>query len=215
MLTNHKIFIVSSPSGGGKTTIVEEVVRLVPTLRRTKSLTTRAPLPRDKNEYAYTNPEDFMSKVEKDYFAEWEEVYPGRLYGTPRKELFISKSSILQIDVNGARKIKSEYPDQVHTIFILPVSPESLVDRLGDRKRGESEEEINLRLARAKMEVGAAKDFDHWVTNDELRGCVARVGSIILTHTLNKRGSTNFCRDIDELNRAREAFGLPRMPVLV
>ncbi len=215
MLTNHQIFVISSPSGGGKKTIIDEVLRCDNTLRRTKSVTTRQRLAGDADEYYFTNNEDFESKVKEGYFVEYEEVYPGKFYGTPRRELFMSARCVVEIEVNGARQIKKAYPEQVYTIFLLPDSPETLEKRLRERGRGETEDEIRRRLSRATMEIEAASEFDHWVTNDDLKKCVSRVGSIILTHSLNRHGRSRLCRDYDELNRVRVAFSLPVAPVLV
>lgn len=209
MLTNHKIFVVSAPSGSGKLTVIEEVRKCVPDLYLTKSLTTRPRLPGDKDEYWHISIEEFERRLEKSEFAEHALVH-GNYYGTPTRELFLYPRCIVEVNTDGARQLKAKYPEEVHTIFILPPSPEEQKKRLYGRERGESKEELARRLEEARREIAAAHTFDHWEVNDDLKKCVAQVGSLILKHNLNRSANREgFLRDLNELNRVKEAFGVP------
>ena len=176
------IFVISSPSGGGKTTICRKILSDSPDLAYSVSVTNRRPRSGEKEgkDYFFISDEEFSGRIEKGEFAEWAEVH-GHSYGTPRSFLEQSLSSgrdiILDIDVRGALRIKKEYHESC-LIFILPPSLKTLAARL--KARGtEDKKEIEKRLARAKEELTFLKDYDYVVVNRDLSQAVEEVKSII------------------------------------
>lgn len=176
------IFVISAPSGAGKSTIIEKIRPLFPDMLYSISYTTR---PRRNGEidgvhYHFVTEERFRKMIEADCFLEWKEVH-GNLYGThahPVIEAFESgKRMILDIDVEGAKEVFKNIHNVVG-IFILPPDMDTLEKRL--RLRGtDSEETIRLRIAKAPNEIGAAHLFTHRVVNDDLDTAVRGVASIL------------------------------------
>jgi len=154
------LFIVSAPSGAGKTTLCRKLVSSLPNLQFSVSYTTRQPRRGEVNDrdYTFINRQDFRLMADKGEFIEWAEVH-GALYGTSRKrleELLESGNDvILDIDTQGAMQIKERYKEGIY-IFILPPSLETLKERLKNRMT-DSKEEIGKRLGRAIAEI---KTFD-------------------------------------------------------
>ncbi len=177
------IFVLSSPSGGGKTTIRRELLKQLPELSFSISATSRRPRSGEKEgkDYFFISREEFDKKIEKGEFVEWAEVH-GQGYGTPRQlleETFRSgRDIILDIDVQGALQIKKEYKES-RLIFLLPPSLETLADRLRERKT-DDEEEIKRRLAQAKEEIASLKEYDYAVVNCHLSQAVEEVQAIII-----------------------------------
>ena len=178
------IFIISAPSGAGKTTLCKNLMLEFPDIKFSISCTTRKMRPgeTDGRDYYFISKDQFKKIKDEDGFAEWAEVH-GELYGTTVKELKKAEEGgsdlILDIDWQGARQIKDKLSDAVY-IFIHPPSLEELEDRL--RKRGkDSDETIKKRLRNAREEISHSDWYDHNITNDDLTEAMARLKSIVKT----------------------------------
>lgn len=180
-----KIVIISSPSGGGKTSICRKL--LSPARKKagwgfSVSYTTRAKRVGERNgrEYHFVSEADFKKKIKQNFFAEHFKVHLYH-YGTPRKPMEqVIKSGgvmLLDVDVQGAKRLRKEYPQAV-TIFILPPSIRELRKRL--RRRGtETEAQLKVRFENAKKEIKEYPSFDYVVINEELNQAVEEVLAII------------------------------------
>lgn len=174
--------IVSSPSGGGKTTIARELLRRRKDLGYSVSCTTRSPRDGEKNgiDYHFLSREEFRSGVERGDFAEHAEVH-GEAYGTLRREVAAVLGSgrhvIMDIDVQGARELARSLPDAV-LIFVLPPSAGVLVQRLKARKT-EAPAALARRLETAVRELREVPMYHYVVVNDDLPKVVDRVSAII------------------------------------
>ena len=175
------LIVLTAPSGAGKTTIARRLMAEVPGLRFSVSATTRPPREgeRDGVDYFFLTLGAFQDRLENDGFVEYEEVYPGRFYGTLRDQLEQAAIDaadggggvVLDIDVKGALNVKQLYGGDALTLFIAPPSLDALGDRL--RQRGtETEDRVRVRLERAGMEMSHAERFDHVVVNDDLETAV-------------------------------------------
>ncbi len=182
-----KLIIICAPSGSGKSTIIGRIIndeRL--RLAFSVSATTR---PRRGEEvhgvdYYYLTEEEFKKHIENDDFAEYQEVYPGRFYGTLKSEIARinadGKNVVLDIDVLGGMNVKKIYGDHALSIFIAPPSIEVLRERL--IKRGtDSLEDIERRISKAEFELGYSDKCDHMVINDDLETAVAEVHHLVDT----------------------------------
>jgi guanylate kinase len=165
------LFILSAPSGAGKTTLSQRLLDAVPDLRLSISYTTRTPRPGEINgrEYHFITEECFTQMRGADAFVEWARVHEA-LYGTTRAQLDEAlargQDLLLDIDVQGARQIKQRYADTV-AVFVLPPSWRDLESRL--RGRGtEGEEVIARRLQQAHEEARALHKYDYWIINNQL-----------------------------------------------
>lgn len=180
-----KIFIISGPSGVGKTTLLKRALKkkvIREKFTRVKTVTTRKPRTRGERDYTFVSREKFLTLRKKRFFAESELIY-GDWYGTPLGELKKSlprrKHLLLCIDVKGALNIKKLFKDKVCLIFIMPPSTKSLLDRI--RKRGkEAKSAVRLRLERAKKEIEYSKKFDYIITNTKLEKAVTDLTRLIL-----------------------------------
>lgn len=177
-----KLFIISGPSGAGKGTICQRLVE-ESKVEISVSMTTRNPRPGeiDGKSYYFTNREDFLTEIEKGGFLEYAEVY-GNYYGTPKEKVIEKLSSgvdvVLEIDIQGALKVKEAYPNGIF-IFILPPSMAELRKRITGRG-SETEESINLRLSQTLKEVSYIDKYDYCVVNGDLEEAVARVKAIVM-----------------------------------
>lgn len=168
-----KLIIVTAPSGAGKTTIVHHLLRTFPDLAFSVSATNRARRVHeiDGEDYYFLSTDDFKQRVTEGAFLEYEEVYDDQFYGTLKTEVerlwSLGKCIIFDVDVKGARNIKQAYPEQSLAIFIKPPSEEILFDRLKKRKT-ETTESLNKRIARATEELTYENRFDKVVVNDVL-----------------------------------------------
>ena len=177
-----KLFIISGPSVAGKGTICQRLVE-ESKVEISVSMTTRNPRPGeiDGKSYYFTEREDFLTEIEKGGFLEYAEVY-GNFYGTPREKVIEKLSNgvdvVLEIDIQGALKVKEAYPNGIF-IFILPPSMAELRKRITGRG-SETEEAINLRLSQTLKEVSYIDKYDYCVVNGDLEEAVARVKAIVM-----------------------------------
>jgi len=177
------LFVVSAPSGTGKTTVVEHLVERTPRLRQSISFTSRPARSgeRDGVDYNFVSREAFEKMVREDAFLEWAEIFEHK-YGTSRTQTELALASgtdlVLVIDVQGARQVRAQMPEAVG-IFVLPPSLESLAMRLRGRNK-DSAEAIERRLATARAEVDTVADYDYVVVNDELDRCVEEIDAIVM-----------------------------------
>jgi guanylate kinase len=184
------LFIVSAPSGTGKTTVVRRLVETTPDIRMSRSYTSRAPRPgeRDGVDYHFVTSERFAAMRDAGEFLEWAEVF-GALYGTSARDaeqsLAAGQDLVLVIDVQGARKVRQRGVPSIG-VFLLPPSLEALEDRL--RRRSQDPEiQIRRRLEVARQEVAAYPDYDYLVINEGLDACVDRLRAIVLAERARLR----------------------------
>jgi guanylate kinase len=183
---NHKIIILAAPSGAGKTTIKSRLLaNMSDKLSFSISAATRKIRvgEQDGRDYFFISEEDFKNKVDRNQFVEWEMVYPGSYYGTTVAEIERiwneQKTPILDIDVQGAMRVKELYGEKAISIFILPPSLEVLKDRL--QKRGtDNEVQIKTRIEKAAEEIAFSKNFDHIVLNDDLNKASEQVKMLVI-----------------------------------
>ena len=176
------LFVVSSPSGGGKGTIIREVLDVVENLSYSVSYTTRAPRLNEVNgrEYFFVSRETFDEMVAAGEFLEWARVH-GNFYGTSKKQILDETASgadiILELDVQGAASVRQLLMDSV-SIFILPPSYDVLKKRLFARGT-DSPEELDVRLRNAPEELKQYSSFDYVIINDEIDRAAGQLASII------------------------------------
>lgn len=181
-----KLFILSGPSGAGKGTICKELLKEQPDLDLSVSMTTRKPRTGEKEgvSYYFTTKEDFLHKIEAGGFLEYAEVY-GNYYGTPKQPVLDKLEEgidvILEIDMQGALKVKENYPNGVF-IFILPPSMSELRKRLTGRGT-ETQEAIEMRLGETLKELSYIDKYDYCVVNEQLDEAVTRVKSIVIAES--------------------------------
>lgn len=180
-----KIFVVSAPSGCGKSTIINTILDKgdIP-LEFSVSATNRAPREGeiDGVHYHFMTSQEFRQAVVDNKFIEWEEVYPGRYYGTlkdeVRRAVDAGKNIILDIDVKGAINVKQQFGDEALTLFILPPSIEHLRQRLVARGT-DNPEVIEERVNKAEYEISFADRLDARIINDDLDTAIAQTRSLI------------------------------------
>lgn len=176
------LVVVSAPSGAGKTTLCHEVRSLVPDLYYSVSYTTRAPRPGEINgtDFHFVSEVEFAAMRERDEFAEWATVH-GQLYGTPAKALESALARgldvLLDIDTHGARQLRQRYPEAV-SVFIMAPSMAELEGRLRERK-SDAAGEIAGRLARARDEIAAWRQYDYLIINRDVKEAVDQLATII------------------------------------
>jgi len=180
-----KLIVFSAPSGSGKTTIVRHLLEQTDLpLAFSISATTRAPRGTEKEgeDYYFLSPEAFKSKIEKGEFLEYEEVYPGLLYGTLASEVKRlwneKKAVIFDIDVMGGISIKKSFPNETLTVFVQPPSIETLEERLRSRNT-DTEETLQIRLSKAQQELDQAEAFDEIVINDDLSKALSQTEKLV------------------------------------
>jgi guanylate kinase len=200
--------ILSSPSGGGKTTIAQMLLERRNDLGYSISCTTRSARPgeTDGKDYFFLSREEFLSRRERGDFAESAEVH-GNLYGTLRSEvnrvLGEGKHIVMDIDVQGARQMVQAFPSSV-TIFVLPPSGEVLLARLRGRKT-ESPQQLVARLHSALRELRAVEEYEYVVVNDELDTAVTRVGSILDAEVVSRERVLGLRQQVEALIGRLEA----------
>ena len=169
-----KLIVFSAPSGSGKTTIVRHLLKQKRfNLEFSISATSREPrgFEKDGEDYYFISLKEFKNNIKNDKFLEWEEVYRDNFYGTLKTEIEriwgLKKHVIFDIDVVGGLRIKKKYPEETLSVFVKPPSVDELKIRLKKRKT-ESEEKINMRIAKASVELATAPQIDKIIKNYEL-----------------------------------------------
>src|SRR3954452_4025506 len=177
------LFIVSAPSGAGKTTLVERLLEQLPHLRMSRSYTSRAARQGETDgvDYNFVTRERFERMAAEREFLEWADVF-GNLYGTcaadTERMLAAGEDVVLVIDVQGAREVRSRQSGAI-CVFVMPASSAELEQRLRGRSK-DSEAAIRRRLTVAKDEVASFSEYDYIVVNDELASAVDRLRSIVI-----------------------------------
>jgi len=196
------LYIISAPSGAGKTTLCKEIIDIFQNLRHSVSYTTRSARPGEVHgsDYYFVSPEEFRRMVEAGEFAEWAEVH-GNLYGTAIKTLDEYRTCgidvILDIDCQGARQLKERYQGGVF-IFILPPSYNELRRRL-DCRNADSDEVIERRLHGAAAEIRESRWYDYIIVNDVFSKAVEELKSVLLAEQ---------CRTTRVLESVSELFDI-------
>jgi guanylate kinase len=168
-----KLIIFSAPSGAGKTTIVHHLLGKIPELEFSVSATTRRPRGEERNghDYYFISKKEFLHRIAKKQFVEFEEVYTGTFYGTLRTEIERiwqeGKTVIFDIDVEGGLHLKRKYDGQALAIFVQPPSLEVLKQRLAGRGT-DSPEKLHERFIKAEKELNYAPQFDIILKNHDL-----------------------------------------------
>ncbi len=180
-----KLIVFSAPSGSGKTTIVRHLLTLKElNLEFSISATSRERRGTEVNgkDYYYLSLQEFKNKIKNDEFLEWEEVYRDNFYGTLKTEVqriwAMGKNVIFDIDVSGGLRIKRKFPEQTLAIFIKPPSIDELKIRLKKRKT-ETDDKINMRVAKASAELATAPLFDVIVVNDDLEKALKETQKLV------------------------------------
>lgn len=182
--TQGKLIILVAPSGSGKTTIAQKLLKDFPKIKFSVSATTRTPREGEEHgkDYFFLSREEFDQKIEQNSFLEWEEFYNGSRYGTLRSEVDKLIESgyfpLLDVEVKGALNVKRMYGAKSVSIFIQPPSIEELKKRL--IKRGtEDDASLESRLERAEEEIRYANKFNYVVTNDDLETAYKQVTTVV------------------------------------
>jgi guanylate kinase len=177
------LFIVSGPSGTGKSTLCKDLVKLIPDIQFSVSYTTRLPRKDERpgEAYHFVSRETFAAMIDKGEFAEWAEIY-GHLYGTPRSviEQTLRKGNDLLFDIDGqgSQQLKKNYPRAI-TIFVIPPSIADLEKRLQKRET-DSSTVIQERIAKACAEIAQARDYAYIIINDIYAQALQALHSIVL-----------------------------------
>ncbi|WP_297513946.1 guanylate kinase [Flavobacterium sp.] len=173
-MATGKLIVFSAPSGSGKTTIVRHLLGIPDlNLEFSVSCTTRAPRGTEvhSKDYYYMSIADFKQHIKAEDFVEWEEVYRDNFYGTLKSEVeriwALGKNVIFDIDVAGGLRIKKKFPEQTLAVFVKPPSVDELKRRLKERST-ETDEKINMRIAKAHVELATAPQFDKIIKNYDL-----------------------------------------------
>ena len=182
---NGKLIVFSAPSGSGKTTIVRHLLKQE-NLNLEFSISATS---RDKRgeeihakDYYFLSAEAFKTKIKNDAFLEWEEVYRDNFYGTLKTEVEriwkLGKHVIFDIDVSGGLRIKRKFPEETLSVFVKPPSIDELKIRLKKRKT-ESDDKINMRVAKASAELATAPLFDVIIENDNLEKALHEAETLV------------------------------------
>lgn len=197
-MSGGELFVVSAPSGAGKTTLCRRVCRLTRGLVYSVSHTTRTPRAGEENgkDYFFVSEEVFRQMAEAGEFLEWARLY-NNMYGTSRawvlEQLQQGKDVIMDVDIQGAEQIRAgELP--CHLIFVLPPSREVLQSRLAGRGT-DSQEEVELRLSWAEKELRQWEMFDYLIVNDELEEAIQELRSVVVAHRCRKERRSQWIRD--------------------
>jgi guanylate kinase len=219
------LFIISAPSGSGKSTLVNHLRSLVTDIDFSVSYTTRAPRRTEQpgREYHYTSRSNFEEMVRRGEFLEWASVF-GNYYGTACRSLTDARAAgkdlLLDIDVQGAGQVQEKIPDAV-SIFVLPPNPEELAARLRNRSIEEGsldEEEIARRLAKARGEIEAYRQYRYILVNDKLDYAVESLKAIVIAERARRHGAPEdpeTARMMQLADKCRQANATDRLePVL-
>jgi len=176
------LFVVSAPSGAGKTTLCREARLRVPHLAYSVSCTTRAPRPGevDGHDFRFISRETFLAMRERGELAEWASVH-GNLYGTPARPLETAlhdgRDVLLDIDTQGATQLRQRYPEAV-LVFVVAPSMAELEQRLRER-RSDADQDIARRLARARDEIALWKQYDYLIVNRDVKEAIDQLMAVI------------------------------------
>ena len=187
----NKVLIFSAPSGSGKSTVVNHLLGIHPELEFSVSATSRPPRGQEQNgvEYYFMDEEEFRARISRDEFVEYEEVYPGRFYGTLKEEVerIWAKGSVIifDVDVKGGVNLKRYFGDKALSVFIQAPSIEELRRRLVFRGT-DSEEEIDKRVGKAAEEMTYADKFDHILINDVLETALTEAETVVSSFLAEK-----------------------------
>lgn len=204
------ILVLSSPSGGGKTTIAKALLTARENLGFSISATTREPRSGEKDgvDYHFLTVEEFEARRDRGEFLEWAE-YSGALYGTLEAEvervLAEGRHVVLDIEVEGARQVRERRSD-VASIFVLPPSADLLVERLVGRDKGFAETKVISRLKRALQEVREASNYDYVVVNDDRTQAVSEVAAIIDSESRRPSRVSDLDEHLADLQRGINAI---------
>ena len=184
--TTGKLIIFCAPSGSGKSTLVQWLMAVHPELNLAFSIscTSRAPRGTEQNgvEYFFLTPDEFRARIAANEFLEYEEVYPGRFYGTLKSQVDTQtqrgENVLFDVDVKGGCHIKEFYGSRALSIFVQPPSVDELRRRLISRGT-DSAEAIEQRVGKATYELTFAPRFDHVVVNDDLEKAKAEVYQLV------------------------------------
>ena len=197
------LFVLSSPSGAGKSTIARMLMKSDPQIALSVSATTRKPRPNEKNgvDYHFVSDEEFDQLVSDDAFLEWAHVFDHR-YGTLKasveKLLEDGKDVLFDIDWQGAQQLHQRAGSQVAQVFILPPSIEELRSRL-KKRASDSDEVIAGRMARARAEISHWDGYDYVVVNDDVERCFTDVQKILRAERMRRRRQTGLIEFAREL----------------
>lgn len=181
---SNKVLIFSAPSGSGKSTVVNHILGLHPEVEFSISATSRAPRGQEVNgvEYWFIGTDEFRRRIAADEFVEYEEVYPGRFYGTLKEEVkrIWDKDHVIifDVDVKGGVNLKKYFGEKALSVFIQAPSIEELRRRLVFRGT-DSPEEIEKRVGKAAEEMAYADKFDYILVNDDLETALAEAEKVI------------------------------------
>ena len=200
------LFVLSGPSGAGKGTICQELLRQIPNLQYSVSATTRKPRLGETNgiNYWFKEKDEFEEMIKNDLLLEYAEVY-GNYYGTPKEQVLkvlkSGKNVVLEIDPQGAMQVKAKFPEGVF-IYILPPSLDELAARI--TKRGtDSKDSIKKRLAAATEEIQDALKYDYVVVNDKVETAVDSIATIISAEKFNSKRRKKIILNICESEKLK------------
>jgi guanylate kinase len=182
--TQHKILIITAPSGAGKTSITRYLMQQFPQLAFSVSAATRKPRAMEKDgvDYHFMTEEVFKQHIQQNDFVEWEMVYEGKYYGTLKTELqkiwAQNKIPVLDIDVKGAIHVQQQYPQTSLSLFIQPPSVDELKNRLLARGT-ETEASLQARINKAAYELSFKEHFNKVITNDDLTTACNEAAKIV------------------------------------
>ncbi|OJW73829.1 MAG: guanylate kinase [Sphingomonadales bacterium 63-6] len=199
------MFILSSPSGAGKTTIARKILERVPGIAMSVSVTTRPMRPGevDGKDYHFVDRATFDRMVEEEEFLEWAEVF-GNCYGTPKAQikagLRAGQDFLFDIDWQGTQQLYQRMEVDVVRVFLLPPSIEELEDRLRSRAT-DAEDVIRSRMDRARSEISHWDGYDYVVINEDVGGCFEKVRGILEAERLKRMRQTGLIDFVRELMR--------------
>ncbi len=193
----HKPFlvVVSAPSGSGKTTVLRRLLEKCDGLFYSVSATTRKMRPGEVNgrDYIFIDKDEFKEWIENGKLLEWAEVY-GEYYGTPKVPVIKSfeegKDVIMDLDVVGKRKLETQFPDRLVSVFLYPPDMETLRNRLLSRG-AEDEKKLTIRMNKAGEELRWASEYDYWVVNEDIDKAAERLKAIITAERLKRTRAQN------------------------
>ncbi len=182
---NGKLIVFSAPSGSGKTTIVRHLLAQ-PALDLAFSISATSRAPRgqevDGSDYYFISLTEFKTHIKQGDFLEWEEVYRDNFYGTLKSEVeriwALKKHVIFDIDVAGGLRLKSKFPDKTLAVFVKPPSIDELKIRLKKRQT-EDDDKIDMRIAKASVELATAPQFDVIIKNDVLETALQEAVNLV------------------------------------